>query len=58
MKLTPAGSLMGRAMTVFPPASLALYVGQIEPGSPVHDKGIRRVQSGSQISGGRGAVSP
>jgi hypothetical protein len=47
MKLTPAGSLMSRAMTVFPPAALALCMGQIEPGSPVHDKGIRRVQPGS-----------
>jgi hypothetical protein len=47
MKLTPAGSLISRAMTVFPPAALALCMGQIEPGSPVHDKGIRRIQPGS-----------
>ena len=38
MKLTPAGSLMSRAMTVFPPAALALCMGQIGTGGPVHGK--------------------
>jgi hypothetical protein len=34
-------------MTVFPPAAPAPCMGQIEPASPAHDKGIRRVQPGS-----------
>ena len=34
-------------MTVFPPAALALCMGQIGTGGPVHGKGIRRVQPGS-----------
>ena len=41
------GRLDEQAMAVFPPAALALCMGQIEPGSPVHDKGIRRVHPGS-----------